>query len=470
MGRFSTTVHIKNNADRMRFVNTFCDVMKKRGFVPCAEDEAAQSYLFAFGEGWVTLANDDYKDNPKKSSDDIREVSAALKTSAFSVEVVDSDFAIMTLCAPNGKEDRVVVGDGSGYDVPEMAGDRKHWEPLLADGKTWEQFSEAAAAQEVFVEDALGKVADVLGIDPYYIDADHDEVLEKADGNNNITAFHFKNATEKSKSMSFNAAFVKVFGEGLEPLGFKRLKNLKNKYPYFVRVVNGDILHAVSYRQTTSPKIGYKEFEVCCGVVTLYRRKLDFTVEPQGLLTNTSHLYSYAVEGGKIDPSVKKPQSYYLCNANDSEEMLRKLELVFDDTMGLFLNYIDKITDLDSCVEYFYNTQRGIMHLYPFDEFITSRYTSKSEALLLVKTRNMDDGVERLKNMYKDSDFSFLGMKVTQEDIEKYLKKRYDRRAQEYAYRLEMINDPELNKRVLDEMERCKANNVELLKSYGLDI
>lgn len=176
------------------------------------------------------------------------------------------------------------------------------------------------------------------------------------------------------------------------------------------------------------------------------------------------------MEGGKIDPAVKQPQSFYLCNATDSEEMLRKLEKVFNDTMGLFLNYIDKITDLDSCVEYFYNTQGGIMHLYPFDEFITSRYTTTSEALLLVKTRNMDDGVERLKNMYKDSDFSFLGMKVTQEDIEKYLKKRYDQRAQEYANRLEMINNPELNKRVLDEMERCKAQNTEILRSYGLDI
>lgn len=288
MGRFSTTVHIKNNVNRMRFVNTFCDVMKKRGFVPCAEDEAAQSYLFAFGEGWVTLADEDYKDDQKKAYKDTREFADAMKTSAFFVGVVDSDFAVLTL--NNG--DIVIVGDGSGYGIEEPSrGNRKYWEPLIANGKTWEQFFEAAAAQEVFVEDAVGKVAAALGIDPYYIDADHNEVSEKADGNNNITAFYFKNATEeKSKPMTLKAGFIKVFGEGLEPLGFKRLKNLKNEYPYFVRVVNGDILHTVSYRQTTSPKIGYKEFEVCCGVVTLYRRKLDFTVEPPGLLTNTSHL------------------------------------------------------------------------------------------------------------------------------------------------------------------------------------
>lgn len=67
MGRFSTTVQIKDNAGRMRFIDLFCEVMKKRGFVPCSEDETAVSYLLAFGDGgWVTLANEEYKDNPQK--------------------------------------------------------------------------------------------------------------------------------------------------------------------------------------------------------------------------------------------------------------------------------------------------------------------------------------------------------------------------------------------------------------------
>ncbi len=39
MGRFSKTVHIKDNAGRMKVINSFCGVMKKRGFVPCSEEE-----------------------------------------------------------------------------------------------------------------------------------------------------------------------------------------------------------------------------------------------------------------------------------------------------------------------------------------------------------------------------------------------------------------------------------------------
>lgn len=464
MGKFFTALHLKSNS-KDQFVKMFAQLMKKDGYVPCSEDEAALSYAAAFSEGgWVTLSNGD--DSVGELTKLSAKIASDMKTSCFTAETVDSDFAILELHAPSGRTSRIVVGDGEGYGVEKAPFSADDWKPLFQNGDI-EQFLAAIGQNDVFVEDTLYDIGRILGITPAVMTWCYDEFEEEVEQDGNVILLSFRKAAEKK--LTFNAAFVKVFGEGLEPLGFKRLKNLKNKYPYFVRVVNGDILHAVSYRQTTSPKIGYKEFEVCCGVVTLYRRKLDFTVEPPGLLTNTSHLYSYAVEGGKIDPAVKQPQSYYLCNATDSEEMLRKLEGVFNDTMGILLNYIDKITDLDACVEYFYTICDGLS-LYPFDEFITLRYTTTSEALLLVKTRNMDDGVERLKNMYKDSDFSFLGMKVTQEDIEKYLKKRYDQRAQEYAYRLEMINDPELNKRVLDEMERCKANNVELLKSYGITI
>lgn len=278
MGRFSTTVQIKDNVGRMKFINSFCEVMKKSGLVPCSEDEASLSYLLAFGEcGWVTLANEEYKDNPQKAYDDSQQMASALKTSAFSIEVVDSDFALLKLCDSNGSEDEVIVGDGSGYGIEEPTrGERQYWEKLLADGKTWEQFSEAAAKNEVFVEDTLAELAEVLGIEPYYIYADFDEVSEKADENKNITAFYFKKAA--AKTMSLNAAFKQVFGEVLEPLGFKLIKS---KYPYFVKVANEEIIHYVTVANETADGRGYngvryKCFNVFCGVSTVYNGDMDF--------------------------------------------------------------------------------------------------------------------------------------------------------------------------------------------------
>lgn len=146
MGRFSTTVHVKDNVGRIEFINSFCGIMKNHGFVPCSEDEAEQSYVFAFGEGWVTLVNKDYKDDRLKAGDDAMNMSAALKTSAFMMDVIDSDFAYIHLFAPNGGKDGVAVGDTSGYGVEKpKRGKQKFWKPLLAEGKTWEQFSETVA-------------------------------------------------------------------------------------------------------------------------------------------------------------------------------------------------------------------------------------------------------------------------------------------------------------------------------------
>ena len=181
MGRFSTTVHVKDNVGRIEFINFFCGIMKNHGFVPCSEDEAEQSYVFAFGDGWVTLVNKDYKDDRLKAGDDAMNMSAALKTSAFMMDVIDSDFAYIHLFAPNGGKDGVAVGDTSGYGVEKpKRGKQKFWKPLLAEGKTWEQFSETVAKNAVFVEETLVEMAEELKIDPDYIYADFNELMNLA--------------------------------------------------------------------------------------------------------------------------------------------------------------------------------------------------------------------------------------------------------------------------------------------------
>lgn len=176
MGRFSTTLHIKNNIDRSGFVNAFGEIMKNRGFLPCSEDEAGVSYALAFGEGsWVTLTNEDYNRNPQKAHEDSLQIAEAMKTSAFSVEVVDSDFAVLIL--NNG--DMVIVGDGSGYSIEEPSrGNPKYWQPLIASDRTWGQFSETVEQENIFVEETLLELAEILGIPPELICIDFDEISE----------------------------------------------------------------------------------------------------------------------------------------------------------------------------------------------------------------------------------------------------------------------------------------------------
>lgn len=441
MGRFSTTVHIKNNADRMRFVNTFCDVMKKRGFVPCSEDEAAQSYLFAFGEGWVTLANEEYKDNPQKAYDDTREMAAALKTSAFSVEVVDSDFATLTL--NNG--DCVIVGDGSGYGIEEPErGTCECCENLLADGKTWEQFSETAVKDGIFVEDTFGVLAEILGIEPYYICADFDEVLEKADGGNSVVAFYFKKAAAKAKAMSLNAAFVKVFGDALEPLGYKKIKS---KYPYFVRVVTNEIIHVISYynyKRCYDP--GHNYIMIQGGVATVYRAKIDLTHTPkrENWLKSNCGIYIYRLEHDLEEQDDKLKERLY-SNPSSPEEPLKAMESELELTKRFMLPALAKAVNLEACIEHGFEIGMDIF-LYDDGCFgATEGNSYYNDGLIYFKTdRNVFD------NIFKNA--------------------RSDFAMKQKSYFERVHGDPELYAEVQAELERRKAANTEILRSYGLDI
>ena len=113
------------------------------------------------------------------------------------------------------------------------------------------------------------------------------------------------------------------------------------------------------------------------------------------------------------------------------------------------------------------------MGLCSFDEFVTSERYSYSEGLILIKAGYRDDGKERIKNEAA-ARIPSLGSKASAEDIEKFLKEYVERheeyRAEQVALRNEMQDDPELNKRVMEEMERCRANNVEMLISCGIPI
>ena len=500
MGRFSKTTQIKNNTDRAGFISAFNDIMVKRGFVPCAEDEAAKSYLLAFSEGgWVIFTSE---------SEDVPQVAKEMNVTSFSVEVVDSDFAILTL--NNG--DTVIFGDGSGYGIEDSPkGERKFWEPLLADGKTWEQFSEVRDKNEVFVEDALCEAAPILGIDTKYIIADYNELLDMAEDGGNIETLYFKEkaADKKSKPMTLNVAFVKVFGEGLEPLGFKRLKNIKNKQPYYVRVINNEILHIITYRQMSVYRKGYKNIEVLGGAVTLYRRDLEFlnyTLNPQDWLQNTNQYFRFCdidVDKSVMDSAIQfncniwgvsfdraissimyygqdsDPENLYrdafirsigefICK-DDNTGMLAGMENAFNVTKAIILAILDRASDLKTCANYFFNDDiRAYIDLAPLDDFINNERYCTSEGRTLIKARFDDDGVARMEKSIDES-IKFSSSNITRNEIEIIRQRCNEEHETQTALRFEMLDNPELNKRVLEECERVKAKNIEILKSYGLE-
>ena len=80
MGRFFSSVQIKNNVSREQFIKAFGDVMKKRSFVPCSEEESSVSYILAFSESgkWVTLTCEAYRDDTNRVKTDAKQTAVAL--------------------------------------------------------------------------------------------------------------------------------------------------------------------------------------------------------------------------------------------------------------------------------------------------------------------------------------------------------------------------------------------------------
>lgn len=226
MGRFFSSVQIKNNGSKEQFVKSFCDLMKKRGFISCSEDDASVSYMLAFSERgkWVTLTSEKYRDSPKQVKDDAQQTAAEMKTNTFSMDVIDSDWAYIELHTEADIYDTVVVGRSEFSDDDFHKGKREYWEQLLAEGKTWEQLSDIWNKNEVFVEDALYEAASVLGIEPKYMVSDYEDFENEADEDTNVVPLFFKKKNERN--LSLNAAFKQVFGEAFKPLGFKIIKML----------------------------------------------------------------------------------------------------------------------------------------------------------------------------------------------------------------------------------------------------
>ena len=497
MGRFFSSVQIKNNVSREQFIKAFGDVMKKRSFVPCSEEESSVSYILAFSESgkWVTLTCEAYRDDTNRVKTDAKQTATEMKTSSFSMDVVDSDFAVLELYKDSSAADTVIVGDGSGYGFDEgtsKKGKRDCWEQLLASGKTWEQLSEKWNKDGVFVEDTLYEAASVLGIEPKYMVSDYEDFESEADKDTNIIPMFFKKKNERT--LSLNAAFKQVFGEALEPLGFVKIKVAK--LTYFVRVVNDEILHILTYRELRTRKTGYKSFEILGGVVSLYRRTIDFTKSPECWLKNNHHYYCSL--NPEIDDDVMESAVQYVCDVwgksmdwfvrTESLEGAFSKSIVhflyksddiygmknaFNVTQNVMLPIFDEAINLNNCIEHFYKLGTPMDICCDLEEFNTKPHYYYSEGLLLIKTGYKGDITPYMENILamkvKEVEKGLSGLSGAT-DINDYKNRFRQKVQQQIIIRDQMLNDAKLNTKVTAELKKRRTDNIRTLKSFGLEI
>jgi len=415
MGLFFSAIHIKKTK---QFKQSLLRFFKSKGLVPATENDALFAYRLASSpkSGWVTLTLPGNELETNWTPDGAAELAESLKTYCIASHVIDSDVLSLELFRADGRRDVINIG-APDYGLTESAGVRELWEPLLAENATWEQVGEVYNGDYTFSEEALADIAPLLGMDAEVAARPYEDL----DGDNsNITDLYLKKAGKKS--VSLNSAFKQIFGEALEPLGFKKIKS---KYPYFVRLIGGEILHIITYYNVPTGRKGYKEFNVLGGVATLYRPRIDLGISPRN---NSSWLISNWQIYTALNPIKMKSEfgksifSFPYKEDSVDESVKHSLKI----TREFILPILDETHELNSCIEYFNRFNICLGKPSDLNYFINAPHY---EGLLYVKTANLDIGF-------------------------------FDK-----VYR-----EPELYTKYMMELERRRIANISILRSYGLNI
>ena len=388
MGNFFTSSQIYNDKDlnKRQFIDKFCKAMADSGYVVCDSEESEMSYILRFAEKskWVAIASELYGEGGQIAQADAGRIAKMLGTYCMNAEVIDSDCAAMSLYSNDGKEaDMLLMGrydDYFGDDIPEPK--EKIWTQFLSDGSTWEQFIEILGGEYVFVEEGLVQIAPVISMD-----SDNLLFSTEYDADDEFVIFlDFRKTTSKNdRKFNLNNAFKQFIGTELEKKGFFKIKS---RYPYYVRIVNNEILHVITYAEEKSIYKKFKSFNVFGGIATIYRAELDFSVSPKmncNWLRNifnvhrklifTDENYSYKNE---------EPELCFNCSI-EPDKAADDMKCVFEHIDNVLIYAMNNIKDIDSFLKNF-DLFDISMWIYE-DEDFGKNYSgySDNEGLLYIK-------------------------------------------------------------------------------------
>ncbi len=457
MGNFFTSTQIFDNEmlGSKQFIDKFCKKMAEEGYETCNSDECEISYILKFADNckWVTITSEAYEQGNEKSKMDTGRIAKMLKTTCINTEVIDSDCAVMDLYDKNGrKADTLIMGQADEYfgdDIPQPS--EKIWKPFLCNGSTWEQFSEIQNGEYVFIEEGLSKLAPIIGMDDCNITfaAEYADEFEK---NIYFLSFRQSNAL-KEKKITLKEAFIDVFGKSLEPLGYKKIKGSK---PYFVRVIDNEIIHIISFIQHKGALRGEVKFDIIGDVFSVYNQHFDLNkkLEDGYLLLSNFRVYSYKLHEKDYDSDIQRKLSHFKCK-DDNASIINEMKNAFDTCEKWLFPFINSI---NSVKKYFM--------------FLMLRCPPLLEhkiEMLYLKVDNYAEIIaeaSRIKNEMYRKCIELNREGYTEEEYEKRLKRGEEFYSKWINDIKEIREQNELYNEYKADKEAVKEKNMEILKKY----
>lgn len=121
------------------------------------------------GERWLSIFDEDDATDPERLA---AVLSERARTSAVSLQVNDSDVVVLNLFVEGRRIDTLVVSAGSDGTGGLRMGSPELWNAVLTPGMRPADLERACQRQELFAEDLLPDIAEVLGLDVDVLAAD----------------------------------------------------------------------------------------------------------------------------------------------------------------------------------------------------------------------------------------------------------------------------------------------------------
>ena len=240
--------------------------------------------------------------------------------------------------------------------------------------------------------------------------------------------------------------------EFLEPYGFKKVRG---RYPYFVKVINDEIIEVITFRNLIG--MGYLTIG---GLATVYGREIDFSMSPRyngdwiDLYDGGVYECLKAENGGQLD--IPEPH-YPLIEPDIAEEDFQQaIELAVNTVRDVLVPAFARVTDLPSCVSFYRQFLGSELTLSP-------EIKDNEEGLLnFLVYENVEEYQKDTLRLYglKNTDLLNEMNSYTQEDNRKDKIDRIRRAKEQIRLFTEQRNSPE----VLAEIEYRKNLNIKRLK------
>lgn len=238
--------------------------------------------------------------------------------------------------------------------------------------------------------------------------------------------------------MTINKAFKDVYCKLLTEQGYQYCAKLKK----FVKVLNQELIYFIGFKKVPAWNKDNKGFTITAGIMSVYFSKCaKWTV---GHTEDVLFKWSFDYTGQEIC-EFSPTHEYGMGFEYNQENMIEVVEKSAEIIRKLVFPVFAAVTDLISYVKY---AKKYIVRvLGGCDQFL-------DDSLVLILTNNHDDFMEYLQEE-KESEREFIKQRI---------KELYT------MPRDKVYDNPELLKAALEEAEKCKKTNLEMLAKYKINI